>query len=236
MFRDARFIVVVLSLSMLSLGPPLTAAGRQQRDPEGTRTAQERGGDKDQGRRARARTPAKPTPPRRPVVVRGRVFVGGYFYDPFFGPYPWWGPGAYPYPYFPVYDDSAQVRLLVTPREAAVYVDGYYAGIVDDFDGAMQGLELSPGAHEITVFLEGYKTVHQKLYLTKRKSYKLRYALQPVAPGEASEAPPVAPPVHFILANSFPPCLSSFTSASLTFRGTFTFPSSLTIGRPWKTC
>src|SRR5262252_9709378 len=25
--------------------------------------------------------------PTRPGVV---VFVGGYFYDPFFGPYPWW--------------------------------------------------------------------------------------------------------------------------------------------------
>src|ERR1700704_5347908 len=27
--------------------------------------------------------------------VRGPVFVGGYFYDPFFGPYPWWGPSAF---------------------------------------------------------------------------------------------------------------------------------------------
>src|SRR3982074_77057 len=58
---------------------------------------------------------------------RGVVFVGGYFYDPFFGPYPWWGPGAYSYPYFPVYDDRAQVRVLVTPKEAAVYVDGSHA-------------------------------------------------------------------------------------------------------------
>jgi hypothetical protein len=125
----------------------------------------------------------------------GRVFIGGYFYDPFFGPYPWWGPGAYPYPYFPVYDNRASVRLLVTPREAAVYVDGYYAGIVDDFDGVFQSLALSPGAHEITVYLEGYRTVQQKLYLTRNKSFKVRYALQPVAADEQSEPPPVAPPV-----------------------------------------
>jgi PEGA domain len=124
-----------------------------------------------------------------------QVFIGGYFYDPFFGPYPWWGPGAYPYPYAPVYDRSAQVRLQVTPRDAAVYVDGYYAGIVDDFDGVLQSLALSPGGHEVTVFLDGYKTVHQKLYLVARKTYKVRYALQPVAAGEQSEAPPVAPPV-----------------------------------------
>jgi hypothetical protein len=25
------------------------------------------------------------------------VFIGGYFYDPFFGPYPWWPLEAYPY-------------------------------------------------------------------------------------------------------------------------------------------
>jgi hypothetical protein len=126
---------------------------------------------------------------------RGVVFIGGYFYDPFFGPYPWWGPGMYPYPYFPVYDDRAQVRVMVTPREAAVYVDGYYAGIVDDFDGVFQSLPLSPGGHDIAVYLDGYRTVHQRLYLPPRKSYKLRYTMQQLAPGETSEIPSLAPPV-----------------------------------------
>src|SRR5213076_2040467 len=132
---------------------------------------------------------------RRGGHVRGPVFVGGYFYDPFFGPYPWWGPGAYGYPYFPIYDDRAEVKVLVTPKEAAVYVDGYYAGIVDDFDGLGQSLPLSPGGHDITVYLDGYRTVHQKLFLTRSKSYKVRYTMQPVAAGEQSDPPPAAPPV-----------------------------------------
>lgn len=132
---------------------------------------------------------------RRGGRSHGQVFVGGYFYDPFFGPYPWWGPGAYPYPYYPVYDNSAQVRIQVTPKEAAVYVDGYYAGIVSDFDGLFKRLPLPPGGHEIAIFLEGYKTAHQDLYVTRNKSYKVRYALQPVAPGERSEPPSLAPPV-----------------------------------------
>ena len=132
---------------------------------------------------------------RRGGGPRGVVFVGGYFYDPFFGPYPWWGPGAYAYPYFPVYDERAQVRVMVTPKEAAVYVDGYYAGVVDDFDGVLQSLPLSPSGHDITVYLDGYQTVSQRLYLPPRKSYKLRYTMQPVAAGEKSEMPPVAPPV-----------------------------------------
>jgi len=123
------------------------------------------------------------------------VFVGGYFYDPFFGPYPWWGPGAYAYPYFPIYDNRASVRVLVTPKDAAVYVDGYYAGIVDDFDGVFQSLPLSPGGHDIAIYLDGYRTVHQRMYLTPNKSYRIRYTLQRLGAGEKSDVPEVAPPV-----------------------------------------
>ena len=34
----------------------------------------------------RRAVPRHPPHPERAVVVRGHVFVGGYFYDPFFGP------------------------------------------------------------------------------------------------------------------------------------------------------
>ena len=128
-------------------------------------------------------------------VSGGVVFVGGYFYNPFYGPYPWWGPDAYGYPYFPIYDTRARVRLLVTPKQAAVHVDGYYAGIVDDFDGFFQNLPLSPGGHEIVLYLEGYRTVRQTVYLTPDSTYKLHYAMQRLTQGEVSEPPPSAPPV-----------------------------------------
>ena len=39
----------------------------------------------------------------------------------------------------------AALRLKVEPRDAEVYVDGFYAGLVDDFDGAMQKLKIVPG-------------------------------------------------------------------------------------------
>ena len=94
--------------------------------------------------------PRHPTHPQRAVIVRGHVFIGGYFYDPFFGPYPWWPRTAYPYWYFPVFDNRAEVLLRVQPKEAedaAVYVDGFYAGIVDDFNGVFQSLPLTAGAH-----------------------------------------------------------------------------------------
>jgi hypothetical protein len=43
------------------------------------------------------------------------------------------------------------LRLKIEPRNAQVFVDGYYAGIVDDFDGRFQKLTLAAGRHHIEV-------------------------------------------------------------------------------------
>jgi hypothetical protein len=133
---------------------------------------------------------------RRHPVRRGSVvFVGGYFYDPFFGPYPWWPRAAYPLQYYPIYDNRAEVRVLVTPEEAAVFVDGFYAGIVDDFDGIFQRLPLPPGGHEIVLYLDGYRTVRQRVHLMPASTFKLRYTMERLPAGETSEPPTVAPPI-----------------------------------------
>jgi hypothetical protein len=144
----------------------------------------------DQGRRA-------PDPPRpKPhIVVRGEVFIGGYFYDPIYGTYPWWPRNVYPHWYFPRYDNRAYVRMSVTPDEAAVYVDGFYAGLVDDFDGVFEGLPLSPGGHTITFYLDGYRTVRHNLYVRSESTFKLRDVLEKLPPETASEPPMLAPAV-----------------------------------------
>jgi hypothetical protein len=136
-----------------------------------------------------------PPHPRPPVVVRGHVFIGGYFYDPFYGPYPWWPRAVYPYWYFPVYDYRAEVRVRVTPKDALVYVDGFYAGIVDDFDGVFQSLPLSPGGHRIVVYLQGYRTVRHNIYLQPGSTFQLREAMEPLPEGVPSEPPELAPTV-----------------------------------------
>jgi hypothetical protein len=123
------------------------------------------------------------------------VFVGGYFYDPFYGPYPWWPSAAYGWGYNPVYDYRAELRIQATPREAAVYVDGFYAGVVDDFDGTFQRLPVTPGGHKIELFLDGYRTVHKSLYLQPGATMKIHETLVPLAAGEKSEPPDVAPAV-----------------------------------------
>ena len=145
--------------------------------------------------------------PRAPAV-RSVVVAGGYgyprypyfyrpyFYRPWFSPWygPWypyglWGPyPAYGYGFQDVL--TSAVRLEVTPREAEVYVDGYNAGRVDDYDGMFQRLRLRPGSHEIVIYLAGYRTVRQNLYLNPGSDQKVRYTLEPLGAGEVPEPPP----------------------------------------------
>ena len=52
---------------------------------------------------------------------------------------------------------SGELRLQVFPRNAQVFVDGYYAGIVDDYDGTFQGLKLEAGPYHIEVVAPGFE-------------------------------------------------------------------------------
>lgn len=131
-------------------------------------------------------------PAVRPVVIVGAYSYPRYYYDPWF-----WGQwGPYPYPYPPYgyrygFDTmSSSVRLQVTPREAQVFVDGYYAGLVDEFDGVFQRLRLRPGGHEVTVFLEGFETVRETVYLSPGADRKLEFTMNRLRDGERSEPPP----------------------------------------------
>jgi hypothetical protein len=63
----------------------------------------------------------------------------------------------------PEYDEGGALRLQVTPEDAAVYVDGFYAGVVDDFDSAFQRLPVPRGEHELVLHHAGFRTVHQRI-------------------------------------------------------------------------
>ncbi|MFN7984320.1 MAG: PEGA domain-containing protein [Vicinamibacterales bacterium] len=64
-----------------------------------------------------------------------------------------------PYPAYSYYDHDGSLKLKVTPRQAEVYVDGYFAGAVDDYDGIFQQLRINPGPHRIEIRLDGYETL-----------------------------------------------------------------------------
>ncbi len=141
-----------------------------------------------------------------PYGPRVRVYVGFGWGYPYWG----WGPGGWGYPYwgypywgwgpwygYPYYvdppDNSGKVRLEVKPKDAQVYADGYYAGMVDDFDGTFGRLHLPPGDHEIVVYKPGFRTVKQSIRLRPRQDSTIRFALQPLPPGETAEEPPPPP-------------------------------------------
>jgi len=97
-------------------------------------------------------------------------FYGG-FGDPWWGlgwGYPYYGYGPYGYgwgaPYYDNYGSYAAntnivayggLRIKDAPKDAQVYADGYYAGIVNDFDGVTQHLNLQAGVHKIEVRMPG---------------------------------------------------------------------------------
>lgn len=144
----------------------------------------------------------------------GFAYWGGYYAHPFYyGGF--YGP---PYPYARVYYGfpdraPAELRIEVKPVEAEVYVDSYLAGIVDEFDGFFQRLRLSPGAHEIVIYLDGYRTIREKLYLGPGASYKLRRAMEPLAEGETTEPRPEPPPEPKTTAESEPESERAITVA-----------------------
>ena len=111
------------------------------------------------------------------------------WWDPFYGPW-YYPPGYYlAEPGYPVID----VRLQVKPENAEVYVDGFYAGLVDDFDGFFQRLHLPQGEHQVQFYLDGYRTARKTLYLSPGTSYKIEYEMERLGPGEAAEPRPSAP-------------------------------------------
>jgi hypothetical protein len=102
-------------------------------------------------------------------------------------------PSYYPYGYFYLhgyyfpryyydydrYPTHASIRILVEPSETEVYVDGYYAGVADDFDGIFQRLHLTPGGHEITLRLEGFVTWRAEVYAVPGSTLKLHHLMIP---------------------------------------------------------
>jgi PEGA domain len=50
------------------------------------------------------------------------------------------------------------VSFDIRPGSAQVYVDGTFAGLVEDFDGASEPLLLAPGTHYVEIRLAGYRT------------------------------------------------------------------------------
>jgi len=105
-----------------------------------------------------------------------------------------YGPASYPYGYgsawpyseyggtFDDFDDAGSLRLQVEPKDAQVYVDGYYAGIVDDFDGHFQHLDLSPRPHHVEIRSPDYQPLAFDVVIQSHHRTDYRGKLLPSTP------------------------------------------------------
>ena len=106
-----------------------------------------------------------------PRIFGTSFYFGGYnTFGVGFGGYPSHYSYAYPYGYWSHYPrygygsgaiygygPTGTLRLKVKPRHAEVFVDGYFVGRVDDFDGVFQSLRLEEGPYQIEILADGYE-------------------------------------------------------------------------------
>jgi hypothetical protein len=127
-------------------------------------------------------------PRRGPAVVVPQVVVHRPFrYEPVQRS---WYPYTYEFPY--VGRLRADIRTEVTPKDTEVYVDGYYAGRANDFDGVFQRLHVAAGGHRITFHLDGFRTVTEGVYARPDSTFTINTSMKRLAAGETS-APVPAP-------------------------------------------
>jgi hypothetical protein len=137
---------------------------------------------------------------------RGRTYNYYTIYPPPYYYYPYsygYGPGGRGYFYFDLHYNShvwyphtavrydsygtygypiGELRLQVRPREAQVFVDGSYAGTVDEFDGTFQSLRLEEGEYQIEIVLEGFEPLVFDVRITPGEKVTYRGDLVPAQP------------------------------------------------------
>ncbi|MDD5542978.1 MAG: PEGA domain-containing protein [Acidobacteriia bacterium] len=135
---------------------------------------------------------------------------GGPYYDPYSYPYPYAysGPGyGYPPPppgYSMTYEDRPQspnsrtawLRIDVQPRDAAVYIDGEYAGLASDFEGGKRLLPVSPTDHTVRLEAQGFQSARIDLRVNPLQTLDVKQHLAPLAHSSTSpgEPPNSSPP------------------------------------------
>lgn len=186
----------------------------RRRRPEGDSTAKPRSeGDRavprEQPRAKPKSPPREPSPHRQPdrsglphryfAVPRAYYFPpvdlrASFYYHPYFGFYygPYYGP-FYPYP--GPFDHRVRytvgaLHIKVKPADAQVYLNGYYAGIAEDFDGVFQRLYVPAGEHQLEFHLEGYDSFRRSVYVAAGDTLDVRHQMVRLPPGRSTPRPP----------------------------------------------
>ena len=74
----------------------------------------------------------------------------------------------------PTKDATGELKISATPSRAAVFVDGQYAGHVDEFDGVGKAMLLTPGQHRLRIALPGYLPFDTMVDLRPQQKLKIQ--------------------------------------------------------------
>lgn len=84
-------------------------------------------------------------------------------------------------------NDAAELRLDISPKRAAVFVDGGYMGHGGDFGGRFHSMLVSPGKHHLKITLDGYRTYEKDIDAVAGNKSQMKITL------ERGVDPPPAP-------------------------------------------
>jgi len=125
------------------------------------------------------------TPQPLPIFFPGQSIFPGYGYG---GPDPYmpYGPGYYPQSASPQGGPlrafaEGGLRLETEPGTAQVYVDGYYAGLVEDYGLRGRLLQLPAGSHHIELRAPGYAVLGFDISIIPNQTSRFRGDLQLLA-------------------------------------------------------
>jgi hypothetical protein len=74
----------------------------------------------------------------------------------------------------PTKDATGELKIAASPSRAAVFVDGQYAGHVDEFNGAGKAMLLTPGQHRLRIALPGYLPFDTMVDLRPQQKLKIQ--------------------------------------------------------------
>ena len=109
--------------------------------------------------------------PYRPYVYRPSWSLGVIYGSEGYYPY-----GATPRGYYDPIPGRyyGGVRITGAPRDAHVFADGYYVGMVDDFDGIFQHINLEAGPHHIEIEEPGFPPIAFDVYVRPGETITFR--------------------------------------------------------------
>ncbi len=202
--RGCAMAITMSALGAILAPAPPTAAKERSRRSQAARVATR---SAPAPSRPAARTASRPAPRVRVAKGTATYGRGGHdrihfvSVRPYFW-YPWWGWGyangwwwgwPYLYPYYPpprsypyygpaateeVQGAPAVVEIDAAPSSAAVELDGEEVGLARDYNGAWDRLEISPGAHVISLSAPGYKTLEVQLEASPASYHRFVYRLE----------------------------------------------------------